>query len=152
MTRHLRRPSLVVILAAAVAVATTACTDVSARSQARAEISGPDGTPVQVVTSTQFVQEQTSSSPTSPDTASTSVSLVTADTIRRTLPATVTQSLTETQRFYIRVALTDSAAASADGPVDAEMQLLVDGEQKARAQNDLLERALQIAYRAFVAG
>lgn len=64
----------------------------------------------------------------------------------------MTQSLTETQRFYLRVALTDSAAASADGPVAAEMQLLVDGEQKARTQNDLLERVLQIAYRSFVAG
>lgn len=150
MARHLRRPSLVVILAAAVAVAAAACTDVSARSQARAEISGPDGTSVQVVTSTRFVQEQTSSS-TSPDTVGTSVSLLTADTIRRTLPATVNQSLTETQRFYIRVALSDSAAASADGPVDAEIQLLVDGEQKARAENDLLESALEIAYRSFVA-
>lgn len=152
MTRHLRRPSTVVSLAAAAALAGTACTGVSARSQARAEISGPDGTPVQVVTSTRFVQEQTSTSPTSPNTTGTNVSLVTADTTRRTLPATVTQALTETQRFYIRVALTDSAEASADGPVDAEMRLLVDGEQKARAQNDLVERALQIAYRSFTAG
>lgn len=152
MTRHLRRLSLVGSLAAAVAVAGAACMDVPTRSQARAEISGPDGTPVRVVTSTDFVKEQEVSSPTTPDTTGRGVRVVSADTSRRTLPTTVTQSLTETQRFYIRVALTDSAEAAADGPVDAEIQLLVDGEERARVQNDLVETALSIAFTSFVAG
>lgn len=146
------RLSLVAALAVTTALAGTACMDVGSRSQARAEISGPDGTAVQVVTSTQFVQEQNASGAFQPDTGGTSVNLITADTARRSLPTTVDQSLTETQRFYVEVALTDSAETEATEPVDAEMQLLVDGEQKARVQNDLLERALRIAFRSFVSG
>lgn len=143
---------LVAGLTVTLALAGTACMDVTSRSQARAEISGPNGVAVQVVTSTQFVQGQDASGPLSPDTTGTSVNLVTADTTSRNLPTTVTQSLTETQRFYVEVALTDSAEADASGPVDAEMQLLVDGEQKAQVQNDLLENALRIAFTSFVSG
>ena len=145
MLSHRRRLSFVVSLA--VAMAGTACVmDVSTRSEARAEISGPDGTPVQVVTSTRFVGDRESSPPAFPDTTETSLRPITADTSRRTLPDTVTRSLTETQMFYIRVVLVDSAEVSADGPVNATMRLLIDGEEHGQVENDLVQSALQIAF------
>lgn len=139
------------LLAAAVGLTATACLDVSERSQARAEISGPDGTQVQVITSTEFVQSQQPRDPGTPDTA-IDVQLLTADTLERELPSTVTQSLTSTQRFFIFVSLADSAAAAAGDPVQAELRLLIDGDQRARATGDLLEEPLQVSFTSFVAG
>lgn len=151
--RSHRNLALAAVLTAAVALAGGACLDASPPSQARAEISGPEGTDVRVITSTRFVSEsQGSTDPTSPDTTGVNVRLVTADTARRTLPATVTRSLTETQRIYMNVALPDSVAASADGTVEAEMQLFVDGEVKTRTEADLVERAMQATFTSFVDG
>lgn len=148
-TSH-RSFALAALLAATVAVAGTACTDVSVPEQARAEISGPDGTQVRVITSTDFIQgEQTSPDPTVPDTGGIAVRMFSADTVQRTLPTTVNRSLTETRRIHVQVTLQDSAASS---PVEAELQLLVDGEEKARASGDLFERALRVSFTSFVSG
>lgn len=145
--------ALAAVLAVAVALSAGACLDASPPSQARAEISGPEGTEVRVITSTRFISEsQGSTDPTSPDTTGVSVQVVTADTSRHALPATVNRALTETQRIYINVALPDSVAASADGAVDAEMQLFVDGEVEARTRADLVERAMQATFTSFVSG
>ena len=145
--------ALAAVLAVAVAFVGGACLDASPPSQARAEISGPEGTEVRVITSTRFVSEsQGSTDPTSPDTTGVNVQVVTADTSRQALPATVNRALTETQRIYINVALPDSVAASADGAVDAEMQLFVDGEVEARTEADLVERAMQATFTSFVSG
>lgn len=150
-TADRRTTAAVTLLAAAAALAAGACTDVSERSQATAEISGPDETSVRVITSTDFVRgSQGTTDPTVPDTSGVSVNLVSADTTERTLPAEVSQALTETQRFFINVALTDSAEAGADGPVEAEMRVLVDGEQRARVQSDLLDIPLQVVFTSFV--
>jgi len=148
-TSH-RSFALAALLAATVAVAGTACTDVSVPEQARAEISGPDGTQVRVITSTDFIQgEQSSPDPTVPDTGGIVVRMFSADTVQRTLPTTVNRSLTETRRIHVQVTLQDSAASS---PVEAELQLLVDGEEKARASGDLFERALRVSFTSFVSG
>lgn len=148
-----RSLALAALLPVALALAGAGCADVSAPSQARAEISGPDGTPVEVITSTRFVQEgQTSPDPTVPDTGGVSVSLISADTLRRTLPATIDRSLTETQRIFVHVSLPDSAASETAEPVDADLRLFVDDESKARSTGDLLQRALQVSYTSFVSG
>ena len=151
-TSH-RSFALAALLAATVAVAGTACTDVSVPEQARAEISGPDGTQVRVITSTDFIQgEQTSPDPTVPDTGGITVRMFSADTVQRTLPTTVNRSLTETRRIHVQVTLQDSAAAASSSAVESELQLLVDGDEKARASGDLLEQALRVSFTSFVSG
>lgn len=155
MTRRIRPrgPASCLALAAVLVVAGAACVDVSERSQATAEISGPDDTPVRVITSTDFVRgAESTTDPSEPDTAGISVSLISADTSERELPATVNQQLTDTQRFFINVALTDSAESSADGPVEAEMRVMVDGEERAQVQSDLLDIPLQVIFTSFVSG
>lgn len=151
-TSH-RSFALAALLAATVAVAGTACTDVSVPEQARAEISGPDGTQVRVITSTDFIQgEQSSPDPTVPDTGGIVVRMFSADTLQRTLPTTVNRSLTETRRIHVRVTLQDSAASESSSAVEADLQLLVDGDEKGRASGDLLERALRVSFTSFVSG
>lgn len=148
---QIRRRTRVVATALA-ALAATACLDVSERSRATAEISGPEGTAVEVVTSTQFVRTQGTSDPTSPDTASLDVRLVTSDTVEREIPAVVERELTQTQRIFVGVVLADSAAAAAGEPIEAEVRLLVDGEQRGIVTGDLLVRPLEVSFASFVSG
>lgn len=145
--------ALAAIVAAGLVLAAGACTDVSVRSEARAEISGPDDTPVRLVTSTEFVRSGGSTSdPTAPDTTGIQVSLITADTSERRMPATVSQSLTESQRFYIQAVVTDSATLAERDSVEAQMQLFVDGDRRGSVRGDLLEGPLEITFTSFVSG
>lgn len=137
-------------VALAVALAGAACLGVSTRGRAQAEITGPDGTPVRVITSTRFREKQTSPG-LGPDTAGVGVQLLAADTSRHTLPTSVSRQLTETQRIFVQVALTDSAAASGSGPVQAELRLKIDGDQRARAAGNLRETPLSVSFSSFVA-
>lgn len=132
-----------------VAFAAAACLGISTRGQASAEITGPDGTSVMVVTSTQFTQTQGSSG-LAPDTAGADVRILTADTSRHTIPATVSRELTDTQRIYLKVALDDSASASGSGPLDSEIRLDIDGEQRASASGDLRETPLVVSFTSYV--
>lgn len=145
-----RRQLALGALALAVALTAGACLGVETRGRATAEITGPDGTPVRVITSTRFTRRQASPGM-GPDTAGVNVRLLSADTSRQTIPADVSRQLTDTQRIYVQVALTDSAAASGSGPLQAEVKLTIDGEQRARAAGDLRDTPLAVSFTSFVA-
>lgn len=142
-------------LGIAVVVASTlvgaACLGVSTRSRAEAEITGPDGTPVRVITSTRFTRQRGASSGLGPDTAGIDVRLLDADTSGHSLPTSVARELTDTQRIFVKVALSDSAADEGEGPVEAELQLLVDGDQQAQAAGNLRDGPLSVSFTSFVA-
>lgn len=145
-----RRQLTLGALALAVTLAAGACLGVDTRGRATAEISGPDGTPVRVITSTRFTRTQASPG-LGPDTAGVNVRLLAADTSSETLPTSISRQLTDTQRIYVQVALTDSAAASGDGPLQTEVQLIIDGEQRARAAGDLRDTPLAVSFLSYVA-
>lgn len=135
-------------LALAVALAAGACLGVETRNRASAEITGPDGTPVRVITSTRFTRTQASPG-LGPDTAGVDVRLLEADTSSQTLPASISRQLTDTQRIYVQVALSDSAAGG--GPLETEIQLNIDGEERARASGDLRDTPLAVSFLSHVA-
>lgn len=144
-----RRQLALGTLTLAVALVAGACLGVDTRGSATAEITGPDGTSVRLVTSTRFSRSQASPG-LGPDTAGVDVQLIEADTSRQTIPATVSRQLTDTQRIYVQVALTDSAAASGSGPLQTEIALTIDGEERARASGDLRETPLAVSFTSFV--
>lgn len=117
------------------------------RERVRAEIEGPENVPVQVVASTQFVQG-TSTSQTG---GSVETELLGADTTGVALPSTVERELTETDRFYIEVAMTDSTGEKAGtGPIAVQVKLFVDDEQRATVSGDLRETSVKTSFRSFV--
>lgn len=134
--------ALILVLAA------SACLGPPDRERARAEVGGPDGVPVQVVTSTEFVQ-----GPVSGRTGGTRTEIISADSADRSLPVTVRQELTETSRFYIRVAMTDSTAEVAGtGPIPVQVRLFIDGEQQSAVSGDLREQPLETSFTSVSAG
>lgn len=145
-----RRQLGLALAVAAVGLAGAACLGVSLKGRAQAEITGPDGTPVRVITSTSFTRRQGGPG-VGPDTAGVDVRLLNADTSRHSIPTTVSRQLTDTQRIFVQVALTDSAAAAGGEPLQAEIQLIIDGEQRARASGDLRETPLAVSFTSFVA-
>lgn len=145
-----RRQLVLGTLVLAVALAAGACLGVETRGRATAEITGPEGTPVRVITSTRFTRTQASQG-LGPDTAGIDVRLLEADTSSQAIPASISRQLTDTQRIYVQVALTDSAADAGGGPLQTEVQLTIDGEERARASGDLRETPLAVSFSSFVA-
>lgn len=147
----LRRSTvLLALLVTGAALAAAACTSVSRLSQARAEISGPEDTSVQIVTSRRFVVTGQTGPTLNPDSAGRRVNLQTADTVQRTLPTTVTRSVTQTQRIYIQVSAGDTVSLPDSAP--AEIRLFIDGDEKARNPGDLADAPLGVIYRASIIG
>lgn len=143
---RLRAPLSVVALVLAAALG--ACiSDPGPRESARAEVSGPDGVPVRLITSTEFaVSQSTTGAPQD----STAVQLFAADTTFRELPFEVSADIERTRRYLVRVSMapeTDSVAGS--GPIDTSILLFVDGEQETRASGDLRERSVQVLFQSF---
>lgn len=145
-----RRQLALGALALAVVLVAGACLGVETRNRASAEITGPDGTQVRVVTSTRFTRTQASPGLGS-DTAGVDVRLLAADTSSQALPTSISRQLTDTQRIYVQVALTDSAAAEGGGPLQTEIQLSIDGEERARATGDLRDTPLAVSFLSRVA-
>lgn len=117
------------------------------RESARAEVSGPDGVPVRLITSTEFVYSRGSGG-TSPDTSG--ADLFAADTSFRELPFEVSADISETRRYFVRVSMspeTDSVAGS--GSIDTSIQLFVDGETETEASGDLRENSVQVIFQSF---
>lgn len=141
-------PGLVIVLATAVTTLLGGCiSDPGPRESARAEVSGPDGVPVRLITSTEFAISQTSAG-TTPD--STAVQLLSADTTVRELPFEVAADIRETRRYLVRVSMapqTDSVAGS--GPIDTSVLLFVDGDRKSEASADLRENSVQVVFQSF---
>lgn len=142
------RPPFVVVLAASLTTLLGACiSDPGPRETARAEVSGPDGVPVRLITSTRFAFSQGSSG-TTPD--STSAQLFAADTTFREMPFEVSANIRETRRYLVRVSMapeTDSVAGT--GPIDTSVQLFVDGEKETQASGNLRENSVQVIFQSF---
>lgn len=142
------RAPLSVVVAAALTTLLGACiSGPGPRESARAEVSGPDGVPVRLITSTEFVYQQGSGG-TSPDTAG--AELFAADTSFRELPFEVSADISETRRYYVRVSMspeTDSVAGS--GSIDTSIQLFVDGEKKTEASGNLRENSVRVIFQSF---
>lgn len=145
------RPRLRLPFAAALALGLVtllgACiSGIDSRESARAEVSGPDGLPVRLITSTEFVQTQTQ--PGTPD--SLGVQIFSADTSFRDLPFEVSEDISATRRYLVRVSQapeTDSVADS--GSIDASIVLYIDGERRSEATGDLRESSVQVLFQSF---
>ena len=142
------RPPFVVVLATALTTLLGACiSNPGPRETARAEVSGPDGVPVRLITSTQFAISQNSTG-TTPD--STAAQLFSADTTFREFPFEVSANIQETRRYLVRVSMapeTDSVAGT--GPIDTSVQLFVDGERETEASGNLRESSVQVIFQSF---
>lgn len=141
------RPLLSIGLAAALTTLLGACiSDPGPRESARAEVSGPDGVPVRLITSTEFTYSQ--NAPGTPD--STSAQLFAADTSFREVPFEVSADIGQTRRYLVRISMaprTDSVAGS--GPIDTSILLFVDGDEETEASGDIRENSVQVIFQSF---
>lgn len=124
------------------------CLSPEERSRARAELSGPNGLPVRVVTSTRFDAATVRTGPGAPDT--TGVALRSADTVVVELPGTVEQDISSTGRFLVEVTGTKETFEQAgSGPINVQMDVFIDGEQRANSSGDLRETFLRFIFQSF---
>lgn len=135
-------------VAAGLSMLLGACiSDPGPRESARAEVSGPDGVPVRLITSTEFTVSQNS---TGTPQDSTAAQLFSADTTFRELPFEVSADIGQTRRYLVRVSMapeTDSVAGS--GSIDTSILLFVDGEEETQASGDLRESSVQVIFQSF---
>lgn len=141
-------PYLPIGLAAGLSILLGACiSDPGPRESARAEVSGPDGVPVRLITSTEFaVSQNTSGAPQD----STAAQLFSADTTFRELPFEVSADIQQTRRYLVRVSMapeTDSVAGS--GTIETSVLLFVDGEEETEASGDIRENSVQVIFQSF---
>lgn len=141
------RPSVAGALALALTTALGACiSGPGPRERARAEVSGPDGLPVRLITSTEFVRLQTTGE--TPD--SLSVQLFSADTSVRELPFETSADISASRRFLVRVSMAPETDSVADpGSIDASILLFIDGDERSEASGDLRESSVQVIFQSF---
>jgi len=141
------RPPFVALAVSLTTLLGACISDPGPRETARAEVSGPDGVPVRVITSTRFAFSQNTTG-TTPD--STAVQFFAADTAFREFPFEVSANIEETRRYLVRVSMapeTDSVAGT--GPIDTSVLLFVDGDEESEASGDLRESSVQVVFQSF---
>lgn len=115
--------------------------DTTEAVRARAEIAGPSGEEVEVITSKSFAVNTGTV-----DTAASRVDLLAADTGRMTLPVEREFDIRSTRRFFIRVGPPEAADGGGGNPLEVTLRVFIDDRRRFDQTADLRRRPLRFVF------